>query len=188
MIYGYIGKTNSAKEFKKSIVLFEQKGILLDNVVMNIPFEEFVESLSDGDAVVVCSYVGLFPSLGSYLTAGVELIERGVVIESIQEPNLCINDSNNGFIRELNALNRQLRSASSVKSINTLKNGGKRVGRPRGSTLEQQKKVAMVEKLLAESKISVIKACKLTDCKAKTYYRLRNKEGAGMKPNVIGAK
>lgn len=177
MKYGYIGKINSAKEFQEYILLFEQREVPLDNVAINLSFDEFTASLGDGDTVVVCSYIGLFASLGTYLTTAIELLGKGITIESLLEPNVCINCSNSNLIRELNVLNRQLRSTSSLKSINKLKDEGKKVGRPRGScSSELQKKVAQVEKLRKESNISVVAACKLVECNMKTYYRLRGKE------------
>lgn len=173
---GYIGKINSAMEFQEYIQLFERSGVSLDNVVINVGFEEHIASLKAGDTVVVCSYVGLFPSLGAYLTKAMEMLERGVVIESLQEPNVAVNASNCEFINELNILNHRLRSTSSFKSIRKLINEGKRVGRPRGSSLALKKKVAQIEKLRKESNISVVAACKLVECNLKTYYRLRDKE------------
>lgn len=175
MKHGYINKINSAKEFQQYILLFEQRGVHLDNIAVNLDFENFVTSLSEGDAVVVCSYIGLFASLGSYLTTAIELMERGVVLESLLEPNVCINCSNSDLIRELNNLNRQLRSTSSIKSINRLKEEGKRVGRPCGTSSELQKRVAHVKKLRKESDISVVDACKLAGCNLKTYYRLKDR-------------
>lgn len=177
MKYGYIDKINSVKEFQQYILLFEQQEVSLDNITINLDFENFSTSLNEGDTVVVCSYVGLFPSLGSYLTTAIELLGNGITIESLLEPNVCINCSNSDLIRELNVLNRQLRSTSSLKSITKLKNEGKQVGRPCGSSKELQKKVIQVEKLRKESNISVVAACKLVECNLKTYYRLKNKEG-----------
>lgn len=173
MKYGYMGKVNSAKEFQEHVELFERSGVALDNVVINIDFDEHIASLLTGDTIVVCSYIGLFPSLGAYLTKAIEMLEKGVMIESLQEPGIAVNPSNSKFINDLNTLNHRLRSTSSLKSIHKLMNEGKRVGRPRGSTLEQQKKVAQVEKLRRESNISVVAACKLAECNLKTYYRLR---------------
>lgn len=179
MKYGYIGKINSAKEFQKYILLFEQQEVPLDNVVVNLSFDEFIAPLNDGDTAVVCSYVGLFPSLVSYLTTAIELMERGIIIESLLEPNVCLNSYNSDLIRELNMLNRQLRSTSSLKSIHKLMNEGKKVGRPRGSSLELKKKVAHIDKLRKESNISVVAACKQVGCNLKTYYRLKDKTSDG---------
>lgn len=180
MKHGYISKINSAQEFQQYILLFEQQEVSLDNITINLDFENFATSLNEGDTVVVRSYVGLFSSLGSYLTTAIELMERGIIIESLLEPNVCINRSNSDLIRELNILNRQLRSASSLKSITKLKNEGKKVGRPCGScSLDIQKKVARVEKLRKESNISVVDACRQVGCNLKTYYRLKDKIGFG---------
>lgn len=178
MKHGYMGKVNSAKEFQEHVRTFERSGVSLDNVVVNVDFDEYITSLKTGDTIVVCSYVGLFPSLGAYLTKAIEMLEKGVVIESLQEPNIAVNDSNSKFINDLNTLNYRLRSTSSIKSIHKLMNEGKRLGRPRGSTLKQQKKVAQVEKLRRESNISVVAACKLAECNLKTYYRLRGEHRA----------
>lgn len=175
---GYITKINSAKEFQEHVLLFEEHGVTLENVVINLDFEEFIASLAEGDIVVIYSYVGLFASLGSYLTTAIELMERGVVIESLVEPGVAINNSNRQFVCELNDLNRRLRSMSSLKGVSKLKSEGKRVGRPRGTSTELQKKVAKVAKLREESNITVVAACKLTKCNMKTYYRLKHKEGA----------
>lgn len=174
MKYGYIGKINSAKEFQEYILLFEQREVPLDNVVINLSFDEFTSSLGDGDTVVVCSYIGTFASLGTYLTTAIELLGKGITIESLLEPNVCINCSNSDIMRELNTLSRRLRSTSSIKSINKLKEAGKRVGRPCGSTSEQQKKVAQVEKLCRQFGITITAACKQVGCNMKTYYRLRD--------------
>lgn len=174
MKYGYIGKINSAKEFQEHVQLFERNGVPLDNVVVNIDFDEHIASLKTGDTLVVCSYIGLFPSLGAYLNKAIEMLEKGVIIESLQEPGIAVNPSNSKFINDLNTLSYRLRSTSSLKSIHKLMNEGKRVGRPCGSTLEQQKKVAQVEKLRKELNISVVAACKLANCNLKTYYRLRD--------------
>lgn len=178
MKYGYMGKVNSVKEFQEHIGMFERSGVALDNVVMNVDFDEYIASLKVGDTIVVCSYVGLFPSLGAYLTKAIEMLESGVVMESLQEPGIAVNASNSKFINELSTLNHRLRSTSSLKSIHKLMTEGKRVGRPHGSSKELQKKVSQVEKLRKESNISVSAACKLVACNLKTYYRLRDREAA----------
>lgn len=175
MKYGYIDKINSVKEFQKYILLFEQQDVPLDNIAINLDFDNFATSLSQGDTVVVYSYIGLFTSLGSYLTTAIELMEKGIIIESLLEPNVCINYSNGELIRELHYLSRQLRSASSIKSINKLKEEGKKVGRPCGScSSDIRKKVVQVEKLREESSISVVDACRMVGCNLKTYYRLKD--------------
>lgn len=180
MKYGYMGKVNSVKEFQKYVQLFEGSGVFLDNIVINVDFDKHIASLKTGDTVVVCSYVGLFPSLGSYMTTAIELVERGIIIESLQEPNICVNSSNSESIRELNALNHLLHSASSANSINKLKEDGKRVGRPRGSCSSGiRKKVARVEKLRRESSISVVDACHQAGCNLRTYYRLKDNTSDG---------
>lgn len=178
MKYGYMGKVNSAKEFQEHVRMFERSGVDLDNIVMNVGFDEQAVSLKAGDTIVVRSYVGLFPSLGAYLTKAIYMLERGVVVESLHEPGISVNVSNSKFINELNTLNHRLRSTSSLKSIHKLMTEGKRVGRPHGSSKELQKKVSQVEKLRKESNISVSAACKLVACNMKTYYRLRDKEAA----------
>lgn len=175
MKHGYMGEINSAKEFQEQVQLFERSDVSLDNIVINVGFDEHIASLKAGDTIVVCSYVGLFPSLSAYLTKAIKMLERGVIIESLQEPNIVVNASNREFINELNTLNHRLRSISSLKSVHKLMNEGKRFGRPRGSSKELQKKVAQVEKLRKESDISVVAACKLVECNVKTYYRLRGK-------------
>lgn len=175
MKYGYIGTIHSAKEFQENIALFEQQGIPLDNVSINTSFDEFVASLTEGDTAVVYSYTGLFTSLDTYLTAVIELAERGVVIKSLKEPNISVTDSNRAFVGELYALGRQLRSASSLKNVNKLKNEGRRVGRPAGTTSDTLEKVAQIDKLCKQSGISVTKACKMVSCQPRTYYRIKNK-------------
>lgn len=174
MKYGYISEIGTAKEFQEYIVLFEQQGVALENVIINRSFDEFIASLKEGDTAIICSYVGLFVSIGSYLTAVTELLERGILIESLLEPNMRITRSNVALIRELNTLNHQLRSRSSLKVMSRLKDEGKKVGRPRGSSSTLLKKVAQTERLCQESDISVVAACKLTGCNPKTYYRLKN--------------
>lgn len=100
-----------------------------------------------------------------------------MAIESLFEPHICINCSNNDLTRELITLNHRLRSTSSVKIISKLIEAGKRVGRPRGSgSSELQKKVAQVEKLCQQSGITITATCKQVGCNMKTYYRLRGKE------------
>lgn len=176
MKYGYIGQIGLAQEFNHHVTLFKQNGVTLDNMVINIAFDEFIESMKDGDTVVVYSYVGPFTSLHSYMTTATEMLERGVMIESIQEPDICINSSNCGLISQLNALNRKLRYSSSIKIINKLKQEGKRIGRPRGTSPDLLQKVAQVEILHSESDISIVKACKQVGCSLKTYYRLKDKK------------
>lgn len=175
MKYGYIDKIDSVKEFQSYAQLFERSGVYLDNVVMNVNFEEFLDSLKTGDTIVVCSYVGLFPSVSAYLMKAIGMLKRGVVIESLQEPSVVINASNSEFANELNKLSHCLRSTLSLKSMHKLMNEGKMVGRPRGSSEELQKKVEQVDQLRKESNITVVAACKMVDCNLKTYYRLRNK-------------
>lgn len=147
MRYGYIDKINSAKEFQEYVRLFEQNGVALDDVIINPDFENLTSALTEGDELIVCSYIGLFASLGSYLTTATELLEKGIVIESLLEPGVCVNISNREFARELNILNHRLRSSSSLKSMDKLKTEGKKIGRPRGSSSELQKKVTQIEKL-----------------------------------------
>lgn len=177
MKYGYISKIESAKEFQNYIQLFEQREVALDNIVINTDFDSLLASLVQGDTVIIFSYVGVFASLGSYMTTVIELLEREITIESLQEPNVRINCSNRELINELNALNRLLRSNSSLKGMTKSKTEGKRLGRPRGNSPEQLKKVAQVEKLCVESNLTVVAACKLVGCNTKTYYRLKNDVG-----------
>lgn len=172
---GYISQVHSAREFQEQIRLFEQRGVSLDNISFNVSFEAYIASLNEGDRAIIYSYVGLFSSLGSYLTTAIDLMEKSVTIESLLEPNVTINASNCELVRELNSLNRSLRSLSSLRSVNKLKSEGKKVGRPHGSSVILQKKVVQVEKLRNESNISVVAACRLTECNPKTYYRLKSK-------------
>lgn len=173
MKYGYIDKINSAKEFHRYILLFEKSGVFLDNIIVNINFEDFIASLSDGDTAIVCSYVGLFTSVNSYVANAIELIGRGIIIESLLEPNVSINNSNIEFARELNVLINRLHPISSINGVHKLKPGNRRVGRPRGSSSDLQRKVMQVEKLRQQSNISVVRACELTGCNLQTYYRIK---------------
>lgn len=176
MKYGYIGTISSAKDFQEYIELFGERGVAIENVVVNHDFNEFAESLKQGDEIIVGSYVGLFVSLGAYLTRATELIENGIMIESILEPNIVVTRENSELIRELIQLNHRLRSTSSIKSINRLKDEDRRVGRPRGSTTEMINKVIKVDKLCNRSGVSIVEACKIAGCQPRTYYRIKNKE------------
>lgn len=171
---GYIGKVDSAKEVQKQIELYQKCGISLDNVAINVDFDAFISSVSCGDTVIVSSYVGIFASLDSYLKMATELIERNIVIESLQEPDIVVDKCNSVFVSQLNALNHRLRSTTSIKCINKLKDEGRKIGRPLGSSSESLKKVSQVEKLLKDSNMSVVNACKITGCNLKTYYRLKS--------------
>lgn len=177
MKYGYISKIESAKEFQNYIQLFEQREVALDNIVINTDFDTLLASLVQGDTVIILSYIGVFASLSSYMTTVIELLERGITIESLQQPDVRVNSSNEALIRELNALNRLLRSNSSLKGMTKSITDGKRLGRPHGSSPELRKKVAQVEKLCRESNTTVVAACKLVGCNMKTYYRLKNDIG-----------
>lgn len=177
---GYISKVDSAKEFQKQIELYQQCGVSLDNVAINVDFDAFISSVSCGDTVTVISYIGIFPSLDSYLKMATELIERNIVIESLQEPDIVVNKHNSVFVSQLNVLNHRLRSTTSIKCINKLKDEGRKVGRPAGSSNESLKKVSQVEKLLKESNMSVVNACKITGCNLKTYYRLKSSNTANV--------
>lgn len=176
MKHGYISKVNSAKEFQEHLKMFEHRGVPLDNVVVNVNFDEYIASLKDGDTVVVCSYVGLFPSLGAFLTTVVKLMGNGIAIESLFEPNLVVDTSSYELIRQLSILSRTISSTSSIISINKSRNEGKKLGRPSGSGAIIRKKVAQAEKLCKESNITIAAACRMVDCNQKTYYRLRSKD------------
>lgn len=178
MKYGYISKIDSAKEFQHYILMFEQREVDLDNIVINPDFNSLLASLVEGDTVIIFSYIGVFASLGSYMTTVIELLERGITIESLQEPNVRINCSNRELISELNALNRLLRSNSSLKGQTKSITEGKRLGRPQGSSPELRKKVAHVEKLCRESNLTIVAACKLVGCNLKTYYRLKDRDNS----------
>lgn len=169
MKYGYLNKINSAQEFQKYITLFQQKEVPLENIIINTNFDKFAESLNQGDQIVVHSYIGLFPSLTSYLKTTLELIDKNITIESILEPNICIDNNNIQLIRELTNLNQQLRT-------NTTPNSTQKRGRPTGATPTIKKKVAQTEKLRQKANISVAEACRITGCQAKTYYRLTKLE------------
>lgn len=173
MEYGYIGKIHSVKKLQEYITLFEQRGIITDNVVINLAFDEFVTSLNDEDTIVVYSYVGLFASLNSYMSTAIKLIERGIVIESLLELHICINRSNSELVSALNVLNRQFHSSISLKGIDKAKAEGKKLGRPRGSTSDMQKKVQQIDKLCKESNIPISEACIIAGCLPVTYYRIK---------------
>lgn len=176
MKYGFIGITRSAKELMEYVCLFEERGVILDNIAINRDFDGFAAALSSNDRVIVISYSDIFGSINSYLGTVIELWDRGVMIESLSEPMITVSDENYQYIRQLYALSSKLRATTSIKGINRARAEGKKLGRPPGSTSRSKSLVAQVDRLCKQSHISITKACKMVGCQQRTYYRLKKTE------------
>lgn len=172
---GFIATLNSVVEFRDIVKMFEQKGVDAENVVINTSFEEFSQSLSSGDIVVIRSYADVFASLSYFFTKYIELSHRGIAIESIQEPSIDISPANVKLVKLLSDVGTSIRTNSTQKGLMKAKSEGKKLGRPFGST-KLDGKIREVDKLRKDAKMSVAKACKIVGCEPRTYYRYYEKQ------------
>lgn len=172
---GFIKHVSSATELQEIIVIFANAGIAIDEITIDSDFDGFVNSSVRGDVIVVQSYALIFGSLIGFLNKSLALLERGIRIESLSEPELRIDSDTIDIMRSLNRLGHDIYVNRTRKGLVKAKSEGRALGRPVGTT-KVANKVARIDKLRESQNLTVAQACEKVGCLPRTYYRHRDKK------------
>lgn len=166
---GFIKPMTSAKKMQESFTRFTRAGVMIDDITISKNFATMVDTLQKGDVVIVENYAAVFDSMNDFMSS-VTLMERGVTIESLDEPDMVIQPETIDFIRMLNKLGYGLRKTPKEQ----VRPKNKRLGRPLG-TKKFDDEFMMAQELIAKHKLSVQAACRKVGFQPRTYYRYKTK-------------
>lgn len=167
---GFIQPGKTAAELIRIFKHLEESDVIADNITINSSFDEFVKNVNDGDTVVIDSYIDIFGGLNDMLMRLIELSQRGVIIESFNEPLLKLTANNIDIFKALLSIGIKVKASSTVRGLNKARESGVKLGRPLGTT-KADKKVKDANRLHREQGLSITKACKIVGCQPRTYYR-----------------
>ena len=178
MIYTYIDPEVSVAQLRKSLDAFEEAGYDVERTLIGPSFEAACRRMPNGATVVVLS-VDFFPSLMELLGTLAALQERGITLQSLQEPWLGQKvGSTADFLLRLRELAFRLHQNRTRQGLQKAKQAGKRSGRPKGfrKTYTQTDflDVDRVDSLCAEEQISTVEACRRLGVSVYAYYRRRS--------------
>lgn len=167
---GYIQPGKSASELIRIIKQFEHHGVPINNVTINISFEEFIKTAGSGDIIIVDSYTEIFGSLTEIMSYMIELSEQHLKIESCTELSLPFHPDNIEVLKAILTVSNKVRAFKTKEGLDKARSNGVKLGRPFGST-RVTIKVAQVNKLCRTQGMSISKACQEVGCNPRTYYR-----------------
>lgn len=171
---GFIKQMSSAKELYKRMQLFANAGVAIENITIDTDFEQFSKTVIPGDTIVFDSYTSIFNSLTNFFNASIKLVERGVALESLSEPNIRVNAETIDMFRALSTLGASLRKKITMRGLSKALSEGKKLGRPVGST-KFHSQILQINELCDKMHLSVAEACRRVGCLPRTYYRHKNK-------------
>lgn len=170
MKLGYIQPGKPASELIRIIKQFEHLGVPINNVTINVSFEEFIKTASSGDIIIVDSYTEIFGGLTEIMSYLIELSEQHLKIESCTESSLPFHPDNIEILKAILTISNKVRAFKTREGLNKARLNGVKLGRPFGTT-KVTMKVAMVNKLCQTQGMSISKACQKVGCNTRTYYR-----------------
>ena len=177
MTYTYIDPEVSVAQLRKSLDAFEAAGYDAERTLIGPSLAGACRRMPDGATVVVRS-VDFFPSLMELLSTLAALQERGIVLQSLQEP--WLNEkvgSTADFLLKLRTLAVRLHQNRTRQGLQKAHAAGKQSGRPKGFRKTYTQKdfldVERVETLCAEEQISTAEACRRLGLSVHAYYRRR---------------
>lgn len=167
---GFIEQSKTAIELMRICKQFEQNDVLIDNISINISFEEFMTSVGSGDVIVIDSYTEIFGGFTDMLSRLIYLAEHGISIEPCCDPALHLDSNYVNVLKTILVIGSKVKTSRTLSGINRARQNGVKLGRPFGST-KVHEKVALVNKLCKVQGLSISKACREANCNPRTYYR-----------------
>lgn len=174
---GFIKQVASAKELQQIIGGFANANVEADAILIAPSFEDIYRSLQKGDVIVVQNYASIstLGSINNFFDTINEIVAKGVEMESLEEPNVPINNKTVLIFQMVYELSYELRKTKTMQGLNKARAEGKILGRPMG-TKKLMEKVKKVDKLREIDGMSVTKACQIVGCLPRTYYRMKKEE------------
>lgn len=172
---GFIKQIASAGELQKIIAQFAAAGVDPDAIMIAPEFEQIYPFLGSGDVVVVQNYASISSSMNNFFDTIQAIVQRGVSIRSIDEPEVPIDTKTATVLRLVYKLSYELRKTSTKKGLENARAKGKTLGRPVG-TRKMRTKVSQVDDLLQTAELSISEACRTVGCLPGTYYRLKREK------------
>lgn len=167
---GFIQPNKTTQELFTILKNFEEHGVPIQNITINSTFDEFLNSVNNGDVIIVDSYTEIFGGLNEMLTRLVEFFERGITIESYDELSICLESNNIAVFKTILLLGAKVKASRTIQGIAKARESGVKLGRPFGTT-KANSKVQQVDLLHKTQGLSISKACKEVGCNPRTYYR-----------------
>lgn len=168
----FIPTTKTSREIADVIKLVEELGLPQNATYIGGSFAAFAEKLVPGDVAIVSSLT-IFNSVNQILEQTNALAVRGVDLRSIGEPWFGSTKlTSTQFATQLFKIAEQIHHPDATFQKTT-------TPKKRKSTAPEQHKTSSItkveyaEKLRAEFRIPVVKACKIAGCSVKTYYEYR---------------
>lgn len=181
---GFVGQVNSVLDFQKSIERLGAADVDMENISVNQDFSEFATTLNSGDTVVVISYVDLVGSLHKLFTMTIDLAERDILIESLDEPWLDFLARQPIVTRELERLDGALRKHCVKQGLAKARSNGQVLGRPLGTNKIPNISMQKAINMYVGSDIAVDKICHLVGVNTRSFYRYIKLSGIAYRSNV----
>lgn len=166
---GYLHSVNSVSELQLILGKMNKANVDLENIVINEELNSFVNSLQDGDCMVVYS-LDIFGSILELLNFVTDFENKGIKIESISDEWFNDYQSSMPVLRGLNDVGRRMVGIRTKKGLGRAKASGKKLGRPFGTTTSSAK-IKEVDRIRSISNVTIKEACEMADCQPRTYYR-----------------
>lgn len=159
MTKAYIPTNGSLKEIQAAILTVQQLGLDKQHTYIGGSFDTFAKNLNNGDTALVHS-LDIFNSITQILAKTTEMQEKGITLNSIKEPWF-----NNPNITSKELLLKLFQLGAAIHT--PVPNNARANKTSRTSILE---KVRHAKQLADEHKMSIAKACKLSNCTISAYY------------------
>lgn len=182
---GFVGQIYSAVDFQKSITFLNAAGVEIENISVGQTFSDFIATLNNGDTVVVKSYVDIVASLHELFSLTLSLAERGILIESLDEPRLNFLTNQSSVTRELDRLDGSLRKFRTKKGLDKARANGQVLGRPTGTQKISKGSMNKAVNLYTSSDMAVYKICNMTGINPRALYRHIKINGIAHRSNLV---
>lgn len=168
----YIPSHCSLDEVKQMLDVIEAQGLDPENIMIEDSFAKFFATIDPEKETVVVYSLSCFASMIDLLS-----VAKMMMIRSVREPwfDQPIDDPRQ-YLAQLHDLAVEMHAQRTNRGLNKARQEGKKLGRQpkdeKAKNLDQYK-IAQVDQLCAQQKLSVVQACKIVGISRFIYYRRR---------------
>lgn len=171
---GFVKQIESAKELQQIVAAFDNANVDADAIVITPDFVNIYPLLNKEDVIVVRNYASISTSgsINNFFDIINEIVDKGVQIESIEEPNVVLNKETAPIFQVVCNISYAIRRNQTLQGLAKARSAGKTLGRPAGTKIVISK-ILKIDELCKNNGVSVLDACRIVGCLPRTYYRLK---------------
>ena len=170
---GFIKISQNAVSIQHNISKLNERGVATDSIFIEKKFISILSQLEKGDTIVVSALQDICGGMKELLHLIEKLINAGIILESADEYNICINPDDTktaSLIKSLNLFRLNITAQNIQTGLNKAIDNGRRLGRPTGMTTEMSLKIKQAITLYQSTEMSIADICRRIDLNKSSFY------------------